>query len=116
MAAGKKSRIFTAQATDGPAAGEETYSNPVTILGYAKTIILLEEKNTNAIEYQIEVCPDIDESTRKWYVLLSWTDLAKDGEVSLAITDAWDAVRVGIRSNVEAADGSVDGWITRKRK
>ena len=113
---GKKTKVLDSLTTDGPAAGEEDYSNPVTILGFAKTVILIEEENTNAIEYQIEVSPNVDATTVKWYVLLSWTDLAKNGEVALAITDPWDGVKIGVRSDVEATDGKVSAWITRKPK
>ena len=81
-----------------------------------RILYLIEEEDANAIEYQIEVSPDVEASTVKWYILLSWTDLAQDGEVALAITDAWDGLRIGVRSNVEAADGVVSAWIDRKRR
>jgi len=91
------------------------------LLNYRTVLIFIEEENTNAVEYQILVSPDHDlnaigsnDTTIKWHTLLSWTDLAKDGEVALTLTDGWDAVYVQVRSDVSSTHGVVSVWINRK--
>ena len=119
MPAGRKDKILDTATTNDSGITSTIVSG---LLDYEDVILFIEEENTNAVEYQVEVTPAFypleptgsDDITAKWYTLLAWTDLAKDGEIALAIGDAWDAVRVKVRSDVTATAGVVSVWVNRK--
>lgn len=119
MGIGRKTKVIDTVTTTDAGITSTVVSD---LLSYDNILILIEEENTNAVEYQVEVTPAYyanepigsDDTTTKWHTLLSWTDLAKDGEISLALTNAWDAIRVKVRSDVSSTHGVVSVWINRK--
>ena len=119
MGVGKQTKVMDSVTTTDAGVESTIVSG---LLSYSEVIMFIEEENTNAVEYQIAVTPAYypiqpvgsNDTTVKWHTLLAWTDLAKDGEIALAIGDAWDAVKVTVRSDVSSTHGKVSVWVNRK--
>lgn len=115
---GKREKIMDSVTTTNTGAISAVKSGLLHTKG---VLLLIKEEGTNDIEYQVEVCPDYDlvgvgsdDTSREWYTLLSWTDLASDGSIPLSISDKWDAVRVKARSDVGGAHGVVSVWCQKR--
>jgi len=92
----------------------DTYqdSKIAIILRYSRVLIYIKNTGTtNDLHYKI--LATCDYPVAPWHEIKAETLLGADAGDYVALTDAWDAVKIQVKSAVAGASTTVDAWIVR---
>ena len=89
-----------------------TNSPPVTILGYAKTLIILRNMGGGSgATYQVQANPKTNDSLAPWVTIKSGTAFYSGNVVTHKLTDAWEAIRVQGMNTQSGFNSNIVVWV-----
>jgi len=87
-------------------------SAPVTVLGYAKTIVTIRNMGgTSGGTYRVQATPKADDSLAPWVTIKSSTVLVSGDVITHKVTDPWDAVRIQSMNTCSGNNASMIVWV-----
>lgn len=105
----KKEIVYSGSTTK-----DYSYIKTARILGYAKTLIVIQNRGLGSgIGYVVEATPDLELSNAPWKTLISGVVLMS-GDVNVhKLTDPWDGIRTQVISLQSAFSSTVTVFINR---